>query len=360
MRFRLSRQTAVSAGVFLSACLASMGARANSSEAADVPCVAVVLFFSYQNPGGPAFDAGALHAGCWDRVAAAVHDLGHCAVSRAEIEPIVYKWGVRTALMVSGGFLADVATERSAHELLVCDLMIHSDRLLLCGRSVGTATGQVVWADIEEVQLSPDLAATHGLDGERLFDATSLAARNLLTRWSSRPTRKDVASSLYVLPVRTNGMEESAGRVVICCLLRSLLESPSGGIEDPGVTFARLREVGIDPRRLDSRARPILGGTGTSHTVLICDLVAYELPTDAASARRFDDDEIVRFPTPLPAAALSLRLIDAASGIVTFGATEYLSVPSLRGLFGIAKRVSIIKRVQPVADRLVHAAIQKG
>ncbi len=155
-------------------------------------------------------------------------------------------------------------------------------------------------------------------------------------------------------------MEEAAGRLVICCLLRSLLESPSKGIEDPGVTFSRLRVAGIDPRRIDARARQILGAAGASCAVLESDLVVYGFAGDLPQAAHLDETAAGGALTPLPASALSVRLVNADSGIVIFGATEYLGVPSTLGLFGITRDVSLIKRIQPATDRLVHAAIQKG
>jgi hypothetical protein len=360
VRSGLSRLTIVSAGVFWIASLTPFAARADSSEAGGASRVAVALFLSYQVPGAPTFDVGALHAGCWDLMAAAVHDFGRGEVGRTEIEPFVHRWGVRTASLVSDGFLKEIAAGCNASELLVCDLLIYPDRLALCARSVRTDTGRVVWADVEDVRLSPETGASHGPVPQRWLDAAGPAGRRLLGRWNARPAREDLPSDLFLLPIRTEGLETAVGRLVTCCLLRSLLESPGGGIEDPGVTFSRLSDAGVDPQRLDRRMRPILGGNGAHCAVLVSDLVADGYPDETPQALRLDEEAAISPTTQFPASVFSVRLVDADSGTVIFSATEYIGVPSTRGLFGVTRDVSLIKRVQRVTDRLVHAAMQKG
>lgn len=339
--------------------LAASGVKADPMAAGGGSRVAVVLFLSYQIPGAPGFDVGALHAGCWDRLAANVHGLGHGEVSRTEIEPLVNRWGVRTALLASEGFLKEVAAGFDAGELLICDLIIYADRLVLCARSVRTDTGRIAWADIEDMRLPSEVEAAQGPALKRWFDASEGAGQRLLGRWNSRVAREDRPASLFLLPIRTAGLEAAVGRLVTCCLLRSLLESPENGIEDPGVTFSRLREAGVDPQLPDRRTRSILGGLGVPAVVLVSDLVVYG-SSDGVSQSPLFDEEANSSVTPVPASALSLRMIDADSGIVIFSATEYLGVPSTRGLFGVVRDVPLVQRVQPVTDRLVHAAMQKG
>ncbi len=360
MRRVLFRLTVVLAIVIWIAGLAPSGVEADPREAGDGSRVAVVLFLSYQIPGAPPFDVGALHAGCWDQMAATVHGLGHSEVPRTEVEPLMHRWGVRTALLASEGFMKEVAAGCNAGELLVCDLIIYADRLVLCARSVSTDTGRVVWADLEDVRLPPEVDAAQGPALQRWFDATGPAGQRLLGRWNSREAREDLPLNLFLLPIRTEGLEAAVGRLVTCCLLRSLLESPKRGIEDPGVTFSRLREAGVDPQLPDRRTRPILGGLGVPCVVLVSDLVVYGFSDGMAQTPLLDEETAASSMTPFPASALSVRLIDADSGIVIFSATEYLGIPPTRGLFGVVRDVPMVQRVQPVTDRLVHAAMQKG
>lgn len=351
---------AVLAVVVWTAGLSPSAAKAAPTLSGGGSRVAIVLFLTSQVPSSPAFDVGALHAGCWDLIAAGVHGLGHGEVPRTEIEPLVRRWGVRTALLASEGFLKEVAAGCDAGEILICDLIVYADRLVLCARSVRTGTGQVVWADLEDVRLPQAAAAERGFAQQCWLDASEDAGRRLLGRWSSRVAREDRRSSLFLLPIRTEGLEIAVGRLVTCCLLRSLLESPERGIEDPGVTFSRLREAGVDPQLPDLRTRSVLGGLGAPSVVLVGDLVAYGFSEGVEHAPLFDEGGAVNSVTPIPASAMSVRLVDIDSGIVIFSATEYIGIPSTRGLFGVVRDVPLLQRVQPVTDRLVHAAMQKG
>jgi hypothetical protein len=325
--------------------LAVSGAQADPAEPGPGARVATVVFLSYQSSGHPRFDPAALQAGCWDGLTARLHALGESEVSRQEMEPIVRRFGVRTNLAVSEDFLGALAAESGAGELLVFDLIVYADRILLCGRGVRTDTGRLDWADLEELPLGAEAAAA-GTAGDRL-----------LLRWLERPLREESGPELFLLPVRTEGLEAATGRLIMGCLLRCLMGSP-GPIEDPGVTFSRLRQAGSDPGLLDGRARPALTAAGPC-LVLVSDIVAYD--TRAASpTQEFQEEEPAGPETALPAAALSVRLIDGESGDVRLAATEYLGMPPTHGLFGVARSVSLIERVQPAADRLVNAIRKKG
>lgn len=354
------RLVAIAAGTLWIAAAAATPADADPPGSGEGPRVGVVLFLSDQIPGRLPFDAGALHAGCWDQIAAAVHDLGRGEVSREEIVPLMVRWGVRTSSLVGEPFLTDVSSGFGADQLLIFDLILYEERLVLCGRGVRIETGQAVWADLEDLRVTRRTAPDRDADLQPWIDATRQASRRLLRRWSSCPVREERPSGLFLLPIRTEGLEEATGRMVLCCLLRSLLASSPGSIEDPGVTFSRLREAGIDPERLDPRARAMLGQGGAPAALLVGNLMVYGFSPDSQQDLSLEDEGAVGSLTPLPESALSLRLISAETGTVVFGATEYLDVPSARGLFGAARDGSLVKRIRPATDRLVHAAIQKG
>lgn len=351
------------ARVTLIAALLVLGAFSGLSAQADPPGsgpparVATVLFLSYQSTGRPPFDPAALQAWCWDRLTARVHALGEREVTRQQMDPIVRKFGVRTNLGVGGDFLQALSAEGGAGTLLVFDLLVYADRILLCGRGVRTDTGRIEWADLEEQPLHVEAAETQPPELSHWSLPAEIAGDRLLRRWSERPTREEAGIDLFLLPVRTEGLEEATGRMIMGCLLRRLTDSP-WRMEEPGVTFSRLRRAGCNPSLLDGRARAVLTTEGAS-LVLVSDIVAYDTPA-ASPTTEFREEAPVESATPLPAAALSIRLIDPQSGNLRFAATEYLGVPPTHGLFGTARSVSLVERVQPAADRLVDAARKKG
>jgi hypothetical protein len=321
--------------------------------------VAVVLFLSYQAAGTPPSDLGSIRGECWDRLASGVHDLGHDEIPRSEIEPSMRRWQVRTDLSVSGAFLDDVATQWNAGVLLICNLTIYEDRVLYCGRSVETATGDISWADIQEQRLPLESGSGGDSLGSRWSEPAAVAARRLLGSWDARTSPDRLSGKLFVVPVRPVGMEPMAGRLIQSCLLRSLVGS-HWRIEEPGLTFSRLREAGMDPRRLDPGSRPALAATGAHGVVLVCDLLACGEPRNSNPAPFSEGEGPVRSEPTLPPSMLSIRLLDIESGVVLFASTEYLETQPSFGLFGKLKDTSPVRRVQPVADRLVRAATRKG
>ncbi len=321
--------------------------------------VAVILFLSYEAVGQPPPDLGNLQGECWDRLATGVHELGHSEVSRSEIGPSVRRWAVRTDLSVSGAFLEEIATELDAGVLLVCNLTIYGDRLLLCGRSVVTATGKITWADIQELRLPPGSGSGQDSLESRWRDLATSASHRLLGSWDAYVSPDDFSGDLFVVPVRTVGMELMAGRLVQSCLLRSLMRS-RWRIEEPGVTFSRLQEAGVDPRRLDRTSRPALIAAGVHGAVLVCDLVAGDNASPARTAPSPEGSSPVQPQSTFPPSTLSMRLLNVETGVVVFAATEWLEMRQSYGLFGTLKDASPMRRVQPVADRLVRAATRKG
>jgi hypothetical protein len=260
---------------------------------------------------------------------------------------------------VSGAFLEEVATELDAGVLLVCNLTIYDDRLLLCGRSVGTATGKITWADVQELRLPSESGPGHDSLDSRWLELAAGASHRLLGSWDAYVSPGDLSGDLFVVPVRTAGMELMAGRLVQSCLLRSLMGS-HWSIEEPGVTFSRLQAAGVDPRRLDRTTRPALIAAGIHGAVLVCDLVAGDNASPATTAPSFEGSGPGWSQSTFPPSTLSMRLLDVETGVVVFAATEWLEMRQSYGLFGTLKDASPMGRVQPVADRLVRAATRKG
>lgn len=338
------------------------GARAASVDSlrtgTAAPRVAAILFLSYQVSGPPPADLGALHSACWDRLDSTLGELGHVTISRAALDDPIRRWKVRDDLGVSRGFLNELATDLNAPDLLICDLVIYGGGLLLAARDVRTETGDVSWADIEESQLTGHLVGEGAAD-PIWTEETESALRRLLARRESRDKVEDRSGSVCMLPARSAGLSLLAGRVMQACILHTLLES-GWQVEDPGVTFGRLREAGVDPEQLDARTRPALIASGTRRELLLCDLVAWE---NAASSRTnaYIDARDVAVPQALvPPALLSIRLVDLESGAIVFAGSDFVRGEPSYGLFGILRDKSPGRRLLSAAERLVHGAGRKG
>lgn len=328
-----------------------------------------MLFLSFEGSSHPPFDAAALHRGAWDRLNAALRGLGHDAVDRAELEPLVRQERVRTNLSVSAQFLSALSLA-GVDRLLVADLTLHGDRILLKTRQTDTATGDVRCVSMAEERLDDRLFEKDEPDTSGWLDRIEAASREVVTQClksdssaeaGGMPEIGSPGGDLYLLPLRRKGINGPTANLITYCILHSLLETP-WRIEDPGVTFSRLRDQGVDPANPDRRARPELADSSHSGTLLFCDVVAYDeagtRPSDAGSA--FLDEEAADRPSAtFPEAVLSLRLVHGESGAVLFSATEQLLTPRSRGLFGITRNHALERTIQPLTDRLVQAASQK-
>jgi hypothetical protein len=326
-----------------------------STAAQDSSRVALALFLSYEGQVHPPFDAAALHRGAWSALAAALEARGLQLVQRPEVEPVLREKRVRTGLRLNAGLLNAADSLWHAGRLLVCDLSLGPDRLLLTGRAMSVPTGELIWAGLAESGISSDLGTS--ADSAAWLSSIEPVCRHLAARWEAAP--RDVSGPLtYLLPVRRSGVDPSAAGLVTHCLLLSLLRT-TRRVQDPGVTAGRLAGAGIDPEHYDRRARFLLAQACGPGELMVGEISAYEAPPPPA-ARLGDDDLPDLPPIQLPAASLSLRLVDAASGEVRYAVCEYVGTPELRGIFGWMKRPTLERRFQPLTDRLVRAAGEKG
>lgn len=336
----------------------SLQPRAVAAGDGDVPSeqrTAVLLFLSNQAIPLPPCDLSQVHEGAWDSLTSAARCLGTEVVSRSAMEPLVHRMRVRTGLGIGASFLDSLSTVFACGRLLVVQVAICSDRLLVAGRI--TTTGDMVtdWAGLAEERLPRALANGETEATAPWVGVINDACRHLLE--SKEESRAPVATSnLYLLPVRKTGLDDPLADLVSQCLLRSLI-GRQWRVQDPGVTFSRLRDAGIDPRQLDARVRPVLTD-GTPGVLVVGDVATYE---DAGTAAELLGEELSPLSRSLlPSFSVSARWIDGRSGEVTFAATAYVGDGQARGLFGAPRNPSPIRRVQRATDRLVHLANEKG
>jgi hypothetical protein len=353
-RARLLRSASLTV-VLLFSGLGPLAARFVAAETLPEQRTAAILFLSSYMLPLPPCDLAQVHEGAWDGLASAARCLGAEVVARSAMEPLVRDWRVRTSLGVSAGFLDSLSAACACGQILVVDVTIYPDRLLVTGRVTTTADKETIWAGAAEEKLPPKLANGEESATGPWVDVIDHACRSLLEQ--KREVRATVdTSDLYLLPVRQTGLDDLAADLVSQCLLRSLI-GRHWRIQDPGVTFSRLRDAGIDPRHLDPRVRPELTG-GAPGVLVVGDVATYE---DVGAAAAPSSEELSPLSRSLlPSFSVSARWIDGQSGEVTFATTLYVGDGQARGLFGAARNPSPIRRVQRATDRLVQAAKGKG
>jgi hypothetical protein len=235
------------------------------------------------------------------------------------------------------------------------DVTICPDRLLVAGRFTSTADKVTIWAGVTEEKLPRRLAEGEDTATAPWVGVIDKACRSLLEQRTETPATV-ATSNLYLLPVRKTGLDDLLADLVSQSLLRSLI-GRQWRVQDPGVTFSRLRDAGIDPHHLDARVRSELTG-GAPDVVVIGDVATYE---DAGAVATPSSEELPPLSRSLlPSFSVSARWIDGRSGEVTFAATAYVGDGQARGLFGTPKNPSPIRRAQRATDRLVDAANRKG
>ncbi len=302
----------------------------------------------------PGVDAARLHSEAWDRLDAAFTAIGLDVSPRPAVEPLLKTWKVRHSLAAGEGFFAALATGLGAGRVLLADFTIYPDRISLAMRETDTGSGEVLWADLAE---EPVAAPGDSSTGPWLA-ALSKAAQRLGAGRTERGPGVGGGRAFF-LPVRRQGVEESTANLIACCTLRALLRT-SWRVQDPGVTYARLRDAGFNPAVLDARARPKLTKDCSDCVLLVTDITTWETVSGSASVGLPADEAPGPGSAQIPPAALSVRLLRADTGDLLYAATEFLDRPDVRGLFGVIRHPSLGSRVQPVIDRLVRAAAQKG
>jgi hypothetical protein len=344
------------AAVLLFAGLGPAGATPRAAESPPERRTAAILFLSTCMLPPPPCDLAQVHEGAWDRLTSAARCLGAEVVSRSAIEPLVRDWRVRTSLGISTGFLDSLSAEFACGRILVVDVTICPDRLLVTGRVTTIVDRETIWAGAAEEKLPRNLANGEEAATTPWVGVMEQACRRLLEQWTEVPAMA-ATSKLYLLPVRQTGLDDLVADLVSHCLLCSLI-GRQWRIQDPGVTFSRLRDAGVDPRQLSPRARLELIG-GAPGVLVVGDVATYE-EVDATDAPSGEEELSPLSRSVLPSFSVSARWMDGSSGEVTSAATLYVGAGQTRGLFGTARNSSPVRQVQRATDRLVRVANKKG
>jgi len=216
----------------------------------------------------------------------------------------------------------------------------------------------VIWAGSEEVSLPSRLTT----DADTAAADWAGAARSACGRLVAAANRTDGHSAgrtLLLLPVRRAGISSSLARQIESTLLQSAL-AMSWSVRDPAVVSCALSDSGSDPMALSAAARLRLTRERLPAFLLLAQASGFETISSGGIDTPLGAPSPLTASVGLPPFALTLRLVDGASGLVVFAHTRYLPSPEVTGIFGVQRRLFLSREIAPVAEEMLGIASQKG
>jgi len=286
-----------------------------------------------------------------DALTLALESKGMSVCPELQVQQLMEKWRVRSDLQVNAGFLNELAASSGAKRLAIARLRLFLDRIFLSARIISLETGQLLWVDIIEL---PRREISYDLDdpiGWRLF------LRRISFELISRPrpaVPAEVLSPLIALPAVPVDMGTGMASVYSDCLFKALLESGRWWVPDPALALTRLQSAGIDPALLPREAIAPLSADLAGAPLLAAQIVCFDRPRSGsgfafAEEGRASEEQDFRSPH-----YCALRLIDSASGFLSFATDRYREAEPLRGLFGVPRPSLWLPRFQRLAQELVQ------
>jgi hypothetical protein len=316
---------------------------------------ALVVFLSYRANTPLALPATRMRLLGTEALASALADSLNEIVTYPELEPLQRQWRVRSDRDLSAGFLEGLEGSFSVDRLIVANLLVYPDRLILLTREIEVGSGRVIAADVAE-EFSGSLSdnALEALENWR--QVTRKASRSIVRNAREVPPAAG-AGVLVLLPMRPVGIGQGQVDMATNCLLRSLIESGSWLVPEPSLVESALEDDGFVHAPLVAGARQALASRYEPMALLMPHLVSFGEQQLVLGAGLHDEDYdggislVQAARTPM---YLALLVVDAGSGSIVSGGSEYLEPVDPIGVFGVLREARVVGRLKAGTDRLVQ------
>ena len=326
------------------------------------PRTALVLFVDSQDPMNPSISPKDLRTSSANILATVLERDGHQVLTYPEIEPLMRRSGMRSALDLPAEFLRELDSENWIAHLVITQLVIYADRVVLLARGLDIESRELHWADTAESSIAPDFWS----DPERAIrnwnELMTGLGKSLGAQWSEEPSGM-AGPTLVLLPAEPIGLAEQSAALTTQALLGALLESRRYRIPDPALVRNALTSRGYDPRLLDAAGRAELMDLFAPSVLLAPEVVSFEAGSRTGAAP-IGEPESDGAPPPIAASRsplyLQVLVVAGDTGLVTAAESAYLKPDDPLGLFGLVRRVPLARRFENAARQIVQRLQVRG
>jgi len=308
--------------------------------------VAFVLTISGRPLGVVAIPVSDIRAAAASQLGETLTLRGLTVVPEGRVLNVMREWRVRDGGAISRGFLETLADSLNVQLLLVANLLIQRDGLIMTARYLDVGTAIILNVGMTEWNISArgHENSTEWLEGTR---ATSAAIAD--TPVAASPPGK---RPILILDTEPVGCSDNIALIASHSILDYYVEGGNRPVIDPGVTIATLRDAGFSERYLGADTRALLQETFGCRALVISRLISYA-PARRSAGQIAEYDEYPDDGLPMATDfAMSLRLIDLASGSIAGGKEVFLPVPGHAGWFGVPRRETLVHRLRIAASHL--------
>jgi len=271
---------------------------------------------------------------------------GIAVVPAAELMPELMAGRVRSPYALSASFTAGLAARTGATHLLVASLMVQRQHLQLLARLVHLPTMTVVaTAHAEATVPAP-------FEDERPEADPWYEGLRALCAGIDLEAAPPVAAgpALVVLPARAVGGDPDLALAATYSVLARAAADGRLRVIDPGVAATALQDAGVRPEYLDGDGRRVLVDLLGDPVLVAPELLVYGVGVtggfvDPAAGNGTVDQNIAAYE-------LTLRIIDAGSGVVSANFTRHEEHGARVGWFGVVHDTSVLAGLDLVAGDL--------
>jgi hypothetical protein len=285
---------------------------------------------------------------------------GFTVIPEGKVLSIMREWRVRDGKSIPRGFLDSLADSLGAQLLVVADLVIQPDRLVMTARYVDAGSAILLKLNMAE-QIIGQLHHKASVEkAENWLVAAGEAGRIV---GDARLEKSNAGREpMLILDTQPVGCSASVALMASHALLDYYVEHSDWALIDPAVINSALHDAGHSEKYLGADARALLRTTFACTRLMIPRFISYA-PARVTYGTLVEYDETPDEVEPaISDFAMSLRLVDLASGSIIAGKEVFLAVPDKVGWFGIPKNDTLMTRLKVAAGQLwsdMHNAVEE-
>lgn len=326
----------------------------------DVARTALMVFLDYEQNVVPMASPTELRLAGAGSLAADLEARGQEVLTYPEIEPAMQSWGARSDLDLPAGLLATLVEKDAVDNVMIVRIILYRDRILLLARGLDATTGNLYWADAEEIQLEDEFWTDEETTIARWKGHITSLGKHLDERWT-RTGSVDAGTTIVVLPLRPIGLGEQSAALASHALLGVLLSTGTYRIPDPALVQTVLRSQGLDPLALGHAGREGLQARFAPASLVAPELVSFE-SAPPSGVNLIEEDGNDASPASASRKPLYFQVlgVDCGTGQVLGAEAVYLEPDNPVGLFGVSRQIPLARRFEDGAKRIVQNLRARG
>jgi hypothetical protein len=322
--------------------------------------IAVILAISGQPLGVIPIQLNRIRATGSYHLTAALSEQGFTVIPPGKMLSLMREWRVRDGKSIPQGFLDSMAEGQGAELLLVANLVVQPGRLIMTGRYVDIGSATLLKVNMAEWIIGQAPSQASGEAGPDWLTGIQEACKIIGDANLNKPDPG--REPMLILAAQPVGCSESTALIATHALLEYYVEHGRWDLIDPAVVASTLQDAGYSGKYFGAEARALLRDTFACSGLMIPGLISYDPDLKNRRLVTEYDEEVNQAAPMLSDFALSLRLVDLASGSITAGREVFLEVLENTGWFGIPNKATLMTRLQATAGRLwsdIHSDLEE-